>query len=210
MTDEFSGIERLLGLKQGSTKKIDPNDVGKVTKVLTTAVSKKTNQLEKDLKKVDTLTTKMSTADLVKCGMSIESLEADKVTIRNEAFEVYRICKTLLGKYMEDVEEQIDTNDRMYTAGFNGVTAATNSLEKLSNMIMRFKQEEEIKGLNVVENNESGTKEMSTEAWMKFVDGVKGDTESPNEIKAEVIDEDEEEDDISDEPYEPEEDVNDR
>lgn len=192
MTDEFSGIERLLGLKAGSTKEIDPNDVGKVQKVLTTAVSKKTNQLEKELNKVDTLTTRMSNSDLVKCGMSIESLEADKLTIRNEAFEVYRLCKTLLEKYMGDVDEQIDTNDRMYTAGFNGITAATNSLEKLSNMILRFKQEEEVKGLNVVENNDTGTKEMTTEDWMKFVDGVKENPEYSKEVKAEVISENDE------------------
>lgn len=193
MTDEFSGIERLLGLKPGSTKEIDPNDVGKVQKVLTTAVSNKTTQLVKDLKKVDTLTTNMSAGDLVKCGMTIESLEADKLTIRNEAFEVYRLCKTLLEKYMSDVNEQIDTNDRMYTAGFNGMTAATNSLEKLSNMIMRFKQEEEIKGLNVVENNEAGVpkKEFTPEDWIKFVDAVRDTPDAPKEIKAEIIDQDE-------------------
>lgn len=191
MSDEFTGIERLLGLKAGSTKEIDPNDVGKVQKVLTTAVSKKTTQLEKELKKVDTLTTTMSPGDLVKCGMTIESLEADKATIRNEAFEVYRLCKTLLDKYMLDVDEQIDTNDRMYTAGFNGITAATNSLEKLSNMILRFKQEEEVKGLNVVENNDTGTKPMTPEDWMNFVDAVKESPDAPKEIKAEIIDQDE-------------------
>lgn len=189
MTDEFSGIEHLLGLPQGSTKKIDPTDTTKVQKVFTKAVEKKTNQLEKDLKKVDTLTT-MPNADLVKCGMSIESLEADKVTIRNEAFEVYRLGKALFTKFMEDVEEQIDTNDRMYTAGSHLLTSATNSLEKLANMVMRFKQEEEIKGIPVDGGEDENTKDMTPQGWIDFIDEVKKDEpKNENAVDAEIIEE---------------------
>lgn len=192
MTDQFSGIESLLGIKQGSTAQIDPNDVGKVQKVLTKAVEKKTKEMEKELKKVDTLST-LPNADLVKCGLSIQSLEEDKVTLRKEAFEVYRICRTLLNKYMEDVEGQIDTSHLMYKAGFDGITSASNSLKTLTEMVMRFKQEEEIKNIPLENENGNGnTKEMSPQDWINFIDEVKVSETEVNAVDAEIVEEENE------------------
>ena len=189
MTDQFSGIESLLGIKQGSTAQIDPNDVGKVQKVLTKAVEKKTEEMEKKLKKVDTLST-LPNADLVKCGLSLDMLEEDKVTLRKEAFEVYRICRSLLNKYMEDVEGQIDTSHLMYKAGFDGITSASNSLKTLTEMIMRFKQEEELKNIPLDKENANGnTKEMSPQDWMNFIDEVKTPEMGAKSVAAEIVEE---------------------
>jgi len=184
MADEFSPIERLLGLPEGSTKNIDPSKAGEK---LVKGVANKTNQLNKDLKKTETLE-KMSNADLVKSGISIESLEKDKDTIRNEAFEVYRIAKSLLIKYQDDVDDRIDVDDRMYTAGAKLVDSVTGSLDKLTNMILRFKQEEDMKNLTLVGETEEGKKEMSPQGWIDFVDEVKDDEEDLDNIQdAEII-----------------------
>jgi len=192
MADEFSGIERLLGLPQGSTKKIKPEDVGKK---LTTAVNKKANTLSKELKKTDALET-MSSADLVKCGLSVESLENDKITIRNEAFEVYRITKALYEKYYNDVKDMVDVNDRMYTAGFKGADSIVNTLDKLTNIILRFKQDEEMKQLSILGDDDDGKKDMHPTQWMDFVDHVKENEDEDENVKdAEIVEVDDTEDD---------------
>jgi len=188
MTDEFSGIERLLNLPQGSTKEIDPDKAGEV---LGKGVVKKTKDLTKNMKKCETLD-KMSSADLVKCGIDIESLEADKLTIRNESFEVYRIAKALLEKYHNDVKDMVDVNDRMYLAGGKLIDSVTGSLDKLTNMILKFKQEEEMRRLTTAgEDDDDGRKEMSTHQWIDFVDEVKDDTAPTENVQdAEIIEDD--------------------
>lgn len=186
MQDQFSGIESLLGLPQGSTAKISPHEA---PAVLTKAVKAKTTQLDKDLKKIDTLKETLSPADMVKGGLSIEMLELDKETIRNEAFEVYRIAKALLEKYKSDVDDRLDINDRMYLAGGKLVDSVVGSLDKLTNMIIRFKQEEEVKGLSVVGPDEGKQKEMSTDAFTNLIDMVNSENnENDNIVDAEIVD----------------------
>ena len=178
-SDEFSGIERLLGLPQGSTKKIDPNEAGKY---LAKGVVKKTNSLDKELKKTGTLE-KMAKVDLIKSGISVELLEKDKEKIRTEAFELYRIAKTLLDKYMEDVNDRIDVDDRMYSAGFKGIDSLSGTLDKLSNIILKFKQEAEFKEMASEETIDSNKKLMSPEQWTEFIEFSKKETEKSKEVK---------------------------
>lgn len=185
MSDEFSGIEGLLGLPQGSTRDISPDEAGEL---LVKGVADKTKELSKGIKKVDALEN-MSSADLVKCGLSVESLEQDKFTIRNELFEVYRIGKALLTKYSDDVKDLVDVNDRMYTAGAKILDSVSGSLDRLGNMIMKFKQEEEMRQLTVEGDDEDGRKEMSPDQWMDFVDASKDTKQLPDDnVKdAEII-----------------------
>ena len=187
MADEFSGIERLLGLPTGSTKDIGPEKAGEV---IGKKVVKKTTQLTKDLKKIDTLQ-EMSSADLVKCGLTVETLEQDKLSIRNESFEVYRIAKALLTKYHNDVKDMVDVNDRMYLAGGKLIDSVTGSLDKLTNMILKFKQEEEMRKLTDMGEEEDGKKEMNPTQWIDFVEEVKKDKppENKNVQDAEIVDE---------------------
>jgi hypothetical protein len=161
--DEFSGIERLLGLPDGSTT---PNKV-------TNAVVKKANELDKKVKQNDLIETKLSPSDMVKMGITMESLEQDRIRIRNDAFEVFRIGKLLLDKFKEDTENLIDMSDRMYTAGFKGIESLVNALDKLNNMIMKFKQEEEMKNLNLIGDTSDGTLDMTPEKMMEFIEHAK-------------------------------------
>jgi len=178
--DEYSGIETLLGLPVGSTKKIDPDKAGEH---LAKGVNKRTTQLNKELKKTDTLE-KMSSADLVKCGITLESLERDKETIRKDTFELYRVGKVLLDKYMADAEDRIDMDDRMYTAGFKGIDSLSGTLDKLGNMILKFKQDEQMNQLTLVGEDDDGKKEMNPRQWMDFVEESK---KPDDEIKAENV-----------------------
>jgi len=186
MQDEFSGIERLLNLPQGSTRNLTPDQAGKV---LTKGVKDKADELDKDIDKVNALDT-MSGAELVKCGLSLETLEEDKINIRNQLFETQRIGMAILQKYREDTKDQIDVNDRMYLAGFAGVTAMGNVLEKIGNMILKFKQEEEIKNLGLIGEEEDGRIEVSPENLMDFIEAAKEEKDEPEENvqDAEIID----------------------
>lgn len=191
MADDFSSLERLLGLPEGSTKNIDPD---KATEQLSKSVNKKATELDKSLKRTDTLD-KLSDADLVKTGISAESLERDREIIRNDAFELYRVAKILFDKFMDDAKDRIDMDDRMYTAGFKGVDALSGTIDKLNNMNMKFRQEEEMKNLTII-GEDNGTKEMSPTDWIDFIDTVKEpetdkEEEKSNNIQdAEIIEDD--------------------
>lgn len=177
----YSGIERLLGLPEGSTEQADRD----IQQLLTKGVQQKTNQLEKQITKIETLDT-MASSELVKCGISLEKLEMDKVTIRNEAFEVYRIAKALLERYKQQVDGLIDVNDRMWASGGKMIEAVVGSLDKLTTMILKFKQEEEMKALTMVKESDDGSKEMSASDWISFIKEVKNS--EVEGIEGEVID----------------------
>lgn len=179
----YTGIERLLGLPEGSTEQADKD----IQQLLARGVQQKTTQLEKQVNKIDTLDN-MATSELVKCGISVEKLEMDKVIIRNEAFEVYRIAKALLERYKQQVDGLIDVNDRMWASGGKMIEAVVGSLDRLTTMILKFKQEEEMKALTMVKDNDDGSKEMSATDWISFIKEVKNS--EIEGIEGEVIDND--------------------
>lgn len=187
----YSGLERLLGLPEGST---EGSSESQVAPIISKGVKEKTHELEKQMKKIDTLDG-LAPSELVKNGLSMELLEQDKVTLRNEAFEVYRIAKAILERFKEDMDERVDIGDRLYTAGGKIVESVSGSLDRLSNMLMKFRQEEEIKSLSIVTEEETGTKQMTPQDWMAFVNEVRNsgnDDEGPSGLveDAEIIDND--------------------
>ncbi len=188
---DYSALERLLGLPEGST---EGSSESKLTPMLTDGVKDKTSELEERMKTVDTLDN-LSSTELTKNGFSMEVLENDKVTLRNEAYEVYHIAKSILKRFKEDIDERVDIGDRMYTAGGKIIDSVTGSIDKLNNMLMKFRQEEELKGLAILqEDNNNSSKEMSPQDWMNFVNEVR-DKEEDDDIPdgviqdAEIIDE---------------------
>jgi hypothetical protein len=175
---DYTGLERLLGLPEGSTQGSTESEVAPV---LTKGVKEKTNELEIRLQKADTLGD-MAPSELVKNGLSMELLEADKVNMRNEAYEVYGIAKSILERFKEDIEERVDIGDRMYTAGSALISSVAGSLDKLNNMLMRFRQEEEIKGLAIIgEDDNNGSKQMSPQDWMAFVNEVRNEDDDSDD-----------------------------
>lgn len=192
---DYTGLERLLGLPEGSTQGSEESELAPV---LTKGVKEKTNELEVRLKKADTLDD-MAPSELVKNGLSMELLEADKVNMRNEAYEVYGIAKSILERFKEDIEERVDIGDRMYTAGSALISSVAGSLDKLNNMLMRFRQEEEIKGLAIIgEDNNTTSKQMTPQDWMSFVNTVRDEDDDSHPIglveDAEIIQESEDND----------------
>lgn len=187
---DYSALERLLGLPEGST---EGSDEKQVAPLLSKGVKNKTNELETRMKKVDALDD-LAPSELVKSGLSMELLEQDKVTLRNEAFEVYRIAKSILERFKEDMDERVDIGDRLYTAGGKIIESVSGSLDKLSNMLIKFRQEEEMRSLSIVDENENGTKQMTPQDWMDFVNQVRSEDEDDDEPAgivqdAEIIDE---------------------
>lgn len=185
----YSALEHLLGLPEGSTEGSDSSDVAPI---LTQGVKNKTSELEVRLKEVDVLDT-LAPSELVKNGLSLELLEQDKVTLRNEAFEVYGIAKSILVRFQEDMEERVDIGGALYTAGGAVISSVSGSLDRLSNMLIKFRQEEEMKGMTILGEEDDGSKQMTPQDWVAFINEVKAedDTEEPTGIieEAEVIDE---------------------
>jgi len=188
---DYTGLERLLGIPEGSTA---GSSESQVAPILTKGVKNKTLELEARMKKVDALDT-MAPSDLVKNGLSMELLEQDKVMLRNEALDVYQIAKSILVSFKEDMDERVEIGDRLYTAGSAIISSVSGSLDRLNNMLIKFRQEEDIKGLTILgEEEDNSSKQMTPQDWMAFVNEVRdGDEEedSPTGLiqDAEVIDE---------------------
>jgi len=185
----YSALERLLGLPEGST---EGSDDTKITPILTKGVKDKTVELEVRLKEADTLG-ELAPSELVKNGISLELLEQDKVMLRTEALEVYGIAKSILTSFKEDIESRVEIGDRMYTAGSAIISSVSGSLDRLNNMLIKFRQEEEMKGLTILGEEENSSKQMTPQDWMAFVNEVRDevDDDTPTGIiqEAEIIDE---------------------
>lgn len=168
MEKDYSAFERLLGLPAGSTAQGE-NDLAPL---LADSLKTKTNELVKDNTKLEVLSN-MSKSDLVKHGFNLDSLEEDKIRIRNESFEVYEIARALLNGYKTQIDRSVNPNDRMWMAGAKLLDSITGSLDKLLTMTMKFKQEEEMKGMTLVNDDGKSSKEMTTKDWMDFIKSVK-------------------------------------
>ena len=82
------------------------------------------------------------------------------------------------------MDRAVNPNDRMWMAGAKLVDSVTGSLDKLLTMTMKFRQEEEMKGMTLVADEEKTSKEMTPKSWLEFVKAVKDAT--PEEL-GEVI-----------------------
>lgn len=167
---DYSAFEKLLNLPPGST---EGNDINKIVPVIAKGVKDTTEQLEKAVKRVDTLES-MAPSELVKHGITMEVLEQDKIDIRERAWKTYNIAEKILERYNNDITRLVDVNDRMYTAGGKLIEAVTGSLDKLYNIVQKIRQEEEMKNLTVVQDTDSG-KVMTTADWRTFIETVSED-----------------------------------
>jgi hypothetical protein len=170
MSEKYAGIERLLGLPQGSTAQSEDN----LRPVLVDGVKAKTKELVNKTKQMDVLD-EMSASDLVKSGFDLEELEQDKIRIKTEAFEVYDISRSLLNRFRDQIDQSVNPNDRMWASGAKLIDSVTGSIDKLTNMILKFKQEEEMKGLTLMGDDESTSKTMSPKDWIAFVKEARDD-----------------------------------
>lgn len=187
MSEDLLGkqLETLFQMPPGSFSSIEKD---KVTNVLVNKVTQKTSALSDQLKTNDTLSN-LPVPDLVKNGIDLDQLEQDRVLIRNEAFEVYRIGKALLTKLYNDVKDQIGVNDRMYTACSKMIDTVNNSLIRLFEMNQKLKQDEEFRALTSnVDGNQDGTRNMSTDEWMEWVEKAKELEDSTNNKSEHVQD----------------------
>jgi hypothetical protein len=167
MANEYSLIENLLGLEVGSTNGATPDEI---TPVLADGVKNKTNELVERLDTTSALSNVPKT-ELVKSGISLDSLEVDRGLIRNESFEVYRIGKAILTKLYDDIEGQIDVTDRMYASCAKMLDSVNGSLSKLFDMNQKFKQEEEMKGLALMNDlDDDSSLTMTPDQWMDFAE----------------------------------------
>jgi len=193
MSGKYDAIERLLGLPEGSTTQSEEN----LRPVLVDGVKKKTKELVNKASEIEVLDD-MSPTDLIKSGFDIEELERDKVRIKTEAFEVYDISRSLLNRFKEQIDASVNPDDRMWASGAKLIDSVTGSVDKLSNMILKFKQEEEMRGLTLMGEDDSTSKSMSPKDWLDFVKEVKNDDsigepeppvipESTNESDQEII-----------------------
>lgn len=179
MSGKYEGIESLLGLPKGSTQKSEDE----LRPLLVNGVKQKTDALQKDVSRMQVLS-EMKSPDLIKSGFDVETLEQDKIRLRTEAFEVYDISRALLERFKEQIDTAVNPSDRMWASGAKLIDSVTSSIDKLTGMILKFKQEEEMKGLAVISEEESANKSMSPDDWMAFVEKAK--LSESNDISAKV------------------------
>jgi hypothetical protein len=167
---DYTAFERLFGLPEGST---EGNDINKIAPVIAKGIKDTTNQIEKAVKRVDTLEA-MAPSELVKHGITLEILEQDKIDIRERAWKTYNIAEKILERYEADVTRLTEINDRMYTAGGKLIEAVTGSLDKLYGIIQKIRQEEEMKNLTIIQEDDE-SKVMTTADWRTFIESVSDD-----------------------------------
>lgn len=179
MEPDFSEIARLLNIPNIPINST-PN---KITPVLVDGVKAKTNELVNRLDSASALS-KLSKSELVKSGIDEEALEIDRNLIRNESFDVYRIGKALLVKLYDGIKDQISVNDRMYASCAKLLDSVNGSLSKLFDMNQKLKNEEEMKGLALLgDDDDDKAKMMTPDQWMDFIDAtIEEDTDDEEEI----------------------------
>lgn len=140
-TDIFTALEEKLKLPIGSTKEaLEPH------KQLTKRIDIKTQKLEADLKLIKAQE-KMSETGLTK--LTPEVFDRDRLKVREEAHRLYDISKNFLDKLQEQVDSTLDVSDKMWSAVSSMISSVTNSLEKLVNITVKLRQEEELRSIEL-------------------------------------------------------------
>jgi len=167
---DFSGFERELNLPQGST---EGKNQSSVAPIIAKGIKDTTEQLSRAVKKISTLEA-MAPNELVKHGITIQILEQDKIDIRERAWKIYNIAEKILNVYEKDIDRLAEVNDRMYASGAKLIEAVTGSLDKLYTIIQKIRQEEDMKNLVIIQDDDE-SKVMSPDDWRKFIEGVADD-----------------------------------
>jgi hypothetical protein len=173
---QFKMLENLLNLKEGQLDVIDSDNM---TSFLTNSVKDKTDSLNQSLNQNNYLKT-LPECDLVQKGLTLAELESDRQLIRDETFQVYRIGKALLVKLYDDVKDQVNVNDRMYTAIAKMLDSVNTSLAKLFEMNSKMKQEVEFKAIASGNDTNDNSKTMTIDDWMNWVDSAKNEETKQN------------------------------
>lgn len=146
---DFSSIEKLLGLEEGSTNAGLPTS-------LANKIEEKTKELTDAMDKVTTIKN-LPPSELLKTGMSLEELEDDRRQIVTEAKFIYDISKKLLQKMWDDIKDKIVVPDRMYDAASKLVASVTASNKSLRDINTQYRQEEEMRQMAEISSKEETT-----------------------------------------------------
>ena len=95
-------------------------------------------------------------------------------SVRQEPRETYNIAEKILERYETDITRLTEINDRMYTAGGKLIEAVTGSLDKLYNIVQKIRQEEEMKNLTIIQEDDD-SRVMTTADWRSFIESVSDD-----------------------------------
>ena len=148
----FSMAEEHLHLPLGSTKQglLDNKQA------LSKGICDKTKELETKLKIIETKEKFNNISEYKK--FDISTLEEDKMKIRQESHEVYDISRKCLDALVHQLDDTIQPSEKLWIAVSKMINSITSSLYKLLNMTSRLRQEEELKGIEI-SNNEKNTVE---------------------------------------------------
>lgn len=187
--DEINALEKLLGMPQGSTKKLDPDDV---MPKLIEGIDSKTKDIAEKADKINAISN-MTTEDKLKAGISEEQLEKYRREVVDDAIKVKNISMILLEKMKKDVEDKVVVSDKLWAAVPAMCSSAMMNIEKMGSIISKYRQEEEMKRLTMItqETTEDGRIELNPVNLAKLIAEHKQRIDKPADIKAtdaEIVD----------------------
>ena len=168
-TNASAAIEAMLGLPAGSTLN---RSSFKVNSMLAKTVVDKANVLVTDGDMIQKYS-ELDTSDMVKAGISLEQLERDRFDIRKDAFDIKTIAYGIMYKLYGDINEQIAPAPQMYMAASKMIDSLVNCIARLDEMNRKMRQEEEFRSMSSVQDEGNGTKQMTPDMWIDFIDAVK-------------------------------------
>lgn len=139
---DFSSIEKLLGLEEGSTNNGIPAN-------LVESLDNKTKEITEAFDKNKTIQN-LPPAEIIKTGITLDELEEDRKSIVKEAKMIYEISKKILHKLYDDMKDKIVTSDRMYDAASKLIASVIASNKALKDINTQYRQEEEMRRMSEI------------------------------------------------------------
>lgn len=180
--DDINTLEQLLGIPEGSTKNLTPDEV---TPVIVQGIDNKTKDLTQKANQINAIQN-MDSQEKIKSGITDDELDGYRRELLEDAQRVKKISLKLLTKLEKDIEDKIIVPDKLWAAASPMLTSVMNNLKVVAEMVTRYRQEEEMKRLTVItqETTEDGKIELSPVNLAKLIAEHKQRLGSKDNIKA--------------------------
>lgn len=180
--DEINTLEKLLGMPQGSTKKLNPDEIAPA---IAQGIENKTKDLADKAKQINALES-LDAQDKLKSGITDEQLDEYRREHLEDAQKVKKISMKLLTKLEKDIEDKIVVDPKLWASVSPMLTSVMTNIKTLSEMVTRYRQEEEMRRLTTIsqETTEEDKIQLSPTSLAKLISEHKQRQGSKDNIQA--------------------------
>lgn len=144
---DFSNLEKLLGIEEGSTKKLSEEEL---LPELVKGVNNKTKELSTKLKSND-----LQLAEDPNNPLLLENLENQRKQIIEDAKEINEIGKLLLKRFKKDIDDSIVVDAKKWQSAGPMLSSVSNNIKSLHEIINQNIQREEMRQMSAEIHSEN-------------------------------------------------------